>query len=134
MSGAIDMSSLLATIYGFGAVSGGSSVNVAIALSSAEKNQTQDIALQAKQPNLAREIATFRAKVAAATDPKALLKDPTVLKVLLTANGLGGQEAFPALAQKALLSNTTDPKALANQLANTAWKSTASLYDFAKKR
>jgi len=133
MSGAIDTSSLLATIYGFGAASGGSSVNVAIALSSAEKNQTQDIALQAKQPNLAREIATFRAKVAAATDPKALLKNPTVLKVLLTANGLGGQEAFPALAQKALLSNTADPKALANQLANTAWKSTASLYDFAKK-
>ncbi len=133
MSSGIDTSSLLATIYGFGAAGGGSGVNVSAALASAEKNQTQDIALQAKQPSFVREIASFRAKVAAAKDPKTLLQDPTVLKVLLTANGLGGQEAYPALAQKALLSDTTDSKALANRLANTAWKGTASLYDFANK-
>jgi len=133
MSGIINTSSLLATLYGFGAAGGGSGVNVAAALASAEKNQIQDIVLQAKQPGFAREIATFRAKVAAAKDPATLLQDPTVLKVLLTANGLGGQEVYPALAKKALLSNTTNPKALANQLPNTAWKSVASLYDFANK-
>ncbi len=133
MSGTIDTSSFLATLYGYGTAGGGYGANVTAALTSAENNQTQDIALQAKQPSFAREITAFRTKVAAATDPKTLLQDPTVLKVLLTANGLGGQEAYPALAQKALLSNTTDPKALANQLANTAWKSTASLYDFANK-
>lgn len=62
-----------------------------------------------------------------------MLKDAAVLKVLLTANGLGGQEIYPALAQKALLSDTTKPNALANRLPNAAWKNTASLYDFANK-
>jgi hypothetical protein len=99
----------------------------------AEANSTQDIAQEAADPTVARDIAAFRTKVAAATDPATLLQDPQVLKVLLTANGLGDQAQYPALAQKALLSDTTNTNSLADTLSNTAWKATASLYDFANK-
>ena len=124
-------SGLLSAIYGTGTTS--SSATATAALTLAEKNQTTDVALQAKQPATARDIATFRSKVAAATDAKTLLQDPTVLKVLLTASGLSSQTGYAALAQKALLSDTTSSTALANTLSNTNWASTAKLYDFANK-
>jgi hypothetical protein len=125
------VSGLLATING--STSGISNTNPVTALQTAEADSTKDIAATAADPTVARDIATFRAKVAAAKDPATLLQDPTVLKVLLTANGLGDQAQYPALAQKALLSDTTDPNALANQLADSTWKSVASTYDFANK-
>jgi len=57
-----------------------------------------------------------------------------VLKVLLTANNLGSQTGFTALAQKALMSDPSDPKSLANQLSSTNghWLTAAQTYDFAK--
>ena len=99
----------------------------------AEANSTKDIALTAAQPAVARDIAAFKAAVASAKTPQQLLQNPTALKVLLTANGLADQVQYPALAQKALLSNTTQSSALANTLTDTAWKSAASLYDFANQ-
>ena len=123
-------SGLLSAIYGG---STASSVNPVTALNTAVADSAKDIAQTAKQPAVARDIATFRAAVASATSPAQLLQNPTVLKVLLTANGLGGQEQYPALAQKALLSNTTQSTALANVLPDSAWKSTASLYNFANQ-
>ncbi len=96
-------------------------------------NSTKDIAQTASQPAVARDIAAFRSAVASATTPQQLLQNPTALKVLLTANGLGDQVQYTALAQKALLSDTTKTDALANVLSDTAWKSTASLYDFANQ-
>ena len=124
-------SSLLSTIYGGG--SSTSSTDPIAALDSAETNSTQDIAQTAKQPAVARDIATFTAAVASATSAQQLLQNPTVLKVLLTANGLADQVQYPALAQKALLSNTKDSDALANTLSDTAWKDTAALFDFANQ-
>ena len=124
-------SGLLSTLYG--GASASNNVNPVTALQTAEANSTQDIARTAADPTVARDIATFRSKVASATSPAELLQDPTVLKVLLTANGLGDQAQYPALAQKALLSDTTDSNSLADTLANTTWKSVASTYDFAKK-
>ena len=123
-------SGLLSAIYGG---STASNENPVTALSTAVADSAKDIAQTAKQPAVARDIATFRAAVASATSPAQLLKNPTVLKVLLTANGLGGQEQYPALAQQALLSNTKQSTALANTLPDSAWKSTASLYDFANQ-
>ena len=123
---------LLSALYPAAGSSAGSSDPVA-ALQNAVTNSAKDIAQTAAQPAVARDIAAFRSAVAAATSPAQLLQNPTVLKVLLTANGLGGQEQFPALAQKALLSDTTQTGALANTLANTAWKATASTYDFANQ-
>lgn len=124
-------SSLLSIINGGGGTS--SNVNPVTALKTAEANSAKDIAQTAADPSVARDIAAFRSKVAAAKSPAQLLQDPTVLKVLLTANGLGSQAQYPALAQKALLSDTTSSTALANRLPNASWKSVASTFDFANK-
>ena len=127
-------SSLLSTLYG-GAGSASASVDPTLALNTAVANRTQDIAQEAAQPAVARDIATFTNAVASATSAASLLQNPTVLKVLLTANGLGDQVGNTALAQKALLSNPNDANSLAKQLSstNSAWASTASLYDFANQ-
>ena len=135
MSGSIvDLGSLLTTLYGGSSGTATQTSTDPIGdLQRAEANQSKDIKLAAANPQTARDIATFTAQVTAATSPAALLQNPTVLKVLLTANGLGDQVAYPALAQKALLSNPTDPNSLANQLSNTAWASTAKTYNFANQ-
>ncbi len=101
------------------------------ALSNAEKNQTQDVAAEAAQPQVARDIAAFTQAVQTATSPQQLLNNPTVMKVLLTASGLSSQIGFTALAQKALLSNPSDPQSLVNKLPNQAWSTMAQTYQFA---
>ena len=128
-----DSLSLLGTLYGFGGTSSGSAYGALTALTQAERNQSQSIAAESKQPAVARTIAQFTAAVQSAKSPAALLANPTVMKVLLTANGLGDQADYTALAQKALLSDTTKPSSLANKLSDTRWKSVASTYDFANK-
>ncbi len=123
---------LLSIVYGNGAASAAGSSPIS-ALNSAEAHSTQAIAQTAAQPAVARDIATFRKAVASATSPASLLQDQTVLKVLLTANGLGDQVNYPGLARKALLSNTEDAKSLANTLNDSTWKDTTALYNFANK-
>jgi hypothetical protein len=125
-------SDLLAALYGKTNSTLGSASPLK-ALQTAEANQTKDIATTAKQPQVARDIAAFNAAVASAKDPATLLKNPAVMKVLLTANGLGDQVAYTALAQKALLSNVNTAKSLVNQLSDTRWKTVAQAYDFANK-
>ncbi len=121
---------ILSALYGTGAAAPGG--NPIIALRTAIKTQDKAVAKQEKDPATARDIAAFRAAVAKAKTPADLLNNPTALRVLLTANGLGSQADYPALAKKALLSDTTDSKSLAHQLGNASWLSAAKLYDFAK--
>jgi hypothetical protein len=125
---------LLNLVYGTSPQATGTA-NPLPALQQAEANQTKDIAQTAQQPQVARDIAAFKAAVASAKTPADLLNNPTALKVILTANGLGSQVAYPALAQKALLSDPSKSNSLANQLStsNSAWLNTASLYNFATK-
>jgi hypothetical protein len=113
-------------------VSGG---NPIVALGVAQQNETKDIKAESLQPAVQRNIAAFTKAVNSATSPQQLLSNPAVLTVLLTANGLGSETAYPALAQKALLSDPSDPTSLANQLAgtNSQWLSTAQTYQFATK-
>lgn len=126
--GGIDLSVL------YGSSSGGvSNGNPILALKLAEQNQTKQIAAEAKTPEVQRDVAAFRKAVGSAKDVKSLLANPAVQKVLLTANGLGDQIGSTGLVTKALMSNTSDPKSLANQLSNTAWKSAAATYNFASK-
>lgn len=132
MSGIVDIGSLLNTIYGTSSNTGGVSSDPVGDLTRAEANSSKSIAQTEAQPEVARDIAAFRAAVAKAKTPAELLNNPTVLKVLLTANGLGDQVSYTALAQKALLSDTTDKTSVANQLPNAAWKATATTFDFAK--
>jgi hypothetical protein len=125
-------SSLLATLYGYGG-QGSQSVwqNPVTALQTAEQNETKDVAVTAAEPAVARDVAAFSHAVASAKSPADLLANPVALKVLLTANGLGDQLSYTALATKALLSDPSDSKSLVNQLADTRWKAVAQTYDFA---
>ena len=107
--------------------------NPITALNNAEQNQTQDIKATAAEPAVARAIASFTAAVKSATSPQQLLSNPTVMQVLLTANGLADQIPYTALAQKTLLSNVNDSKSLVNQLTDTRWKPVVQTYDFANK-
>ncbi len=121
---------LVSILYGGGATTGGDPV---AALVQAEATQTKAIATQEKDPQTKRDTDRFLAVVAKATDLKTVLADPTARKVLLTANGLGDQTDYTALATKALLSDTTKSGNLASTLSNTRWLSTAKTYDFANK-
>lgn len=125
-------SNLLAALYGKTNSTLGNASPLK-ALQTAEANKTKDIAVTARQPQVARDIAAFTAAVTSAKDPATLLKNPTVMKVLLTANGLGDQVSYTALAQKALLSNINTTMSLVNQLTDTRWKTTVQTYDFANK-
>ncbi len=124
---------VLNALYGINGTTGAGQKNPIPALTAAEQNQTKEIATTAHQPQIARDIAAFNSAVAAAKDPATLLKNPAVMKVLLTANGLGDQLAYPALVSKALLSNVNDPTSLVNQLADTRWKTVVQTYDFANR-
>lgn len=126
-------SSLLGTLYGYSGTTASTGQNPVTALQSAETNETTGIAETAKQPAVARDLQSFRAAVSGAKDVQSLLANPTVMKVLLTANGLSDQIAYTALAQKALTSDTSDSSSLANKLSDTRWKSVAQTYDFAGK-
>lgn len=121
---------LVSILYGGGTLSGGDPVG---ALIQAEKNQTKAVATQEKDPETKRDVARFLAAVAKAPDLKTLLADPTARKVLLTANGLGDQTDYTALATKALSSDTTKAGNLASKLSDPRWLSIAKTYDFANK-
>lgn len=93
-------------------------------------NSATDIAQEEDTPAVQRDIAAFTSAVTSATSVEQLLSNPTVLKVLLTANGLSDEDSYTALAQKTLMSNLKDPDSLVNQLDNTDWTNLVSSYDF----
>lgn len=123
----------LSILYRGGAAASAGSGNPILALRTAEKNKVAQIAAEARKPEVQRDLAAFRKAVAGAKDVKSLLGNPTALRVLLTANGLGDQAAYPALAIKALTSKLTDPKSLANALPDARWKRATATYEFADK-
>lgn len=98
----------------------------------AQQNQATDVAQEAKTPQVARDIAAFQTAVTNATSIQSALSNPNVMKVLLTANNLSSYIQYPALAQKALLSDPNDPNSLVNQLSDTNLLNAAKTYDFAK--
>ena len=125
---------LLSALYGYG--SNGTSAarqNPILALRAAEKNSAQGIKMTAAEPEVQRAISKFTAAVTNAKSVDQLLADPAVLPVLLTANGLGNQTSYTALATRALTSDLKDPKSLANTLTDTRWKPVVETYDFANK-
>ena len=126
--------SLLGAVYNTGTTGVGlSGQNPITALTNAETNQTQDIKATAAEPAVQRAIAAFTKAVQSATSPQQLLSNPTVMQVLMTANGLADQIPYTALAQKTLLSNVKTTGSLVNQLTDTRWKPVVQTYDFANK-
>ena len=120
--------SLLDAVYGGVKATG----NPVLALQSAVRDEAKGITDTAKEPQVKRDIAAFQAAVATAKTPAELLANPTARAVLLTANGLGDQAQYVALATKALLSDPSDPKSVANRLPDTRWIAVAKTFDFAK--
>ena len=132
----VDLSALYGGSGGTGLLygqSGSSGAASLAALKSAERNRDREVARTEKQTDVARDIARFRTAVAKATDVKAALKDPAILKVLLTANGLGDQVDFPGLASRALASDPADRTSLVSRLADSRWRDVAKTYAFATK-
>jgi hypothetical protein len=98
----------------------------------AQANEQADVAKEAKTPQVARDIAAFQAGLASAKDIRSALANPNVMKVLLTANNLSSYIQYPALAQKALLSDPAQSDSLVNRLSDTNLKSVAKTFNFAK--
>lgn len=122
---------LLQILYGGGQTGTAAGSQPIQALDQAEANQTRDIQTTANQPDVQRAIAKFASAVQGATSVQQLLANPTVMQVLLTANGLADQIPYTALASKALTSDMSDPTSLVNTLSDTRWKSVAQTYNFA---
>jgi hypothetical protein len=99
----------------------------------AQANQNADVAKEAKQPQVARDIAAFTKAVNGATSLQTALTNPNIMKVLLTANNLASYIQYPALAQKALMSDPSVSNSLVNQLGDSNLLNAAKTYDFAKK-
>jgi len=125
-------SALLSTLYGRGAPRAGA-ISPFVAMRSAEANRDRDVGLTAERPEIKRAIESFRAGVAKATTVDGLLRDPRVMEVLLTANGLGGETSRAALARKALASDVADAKSLVNTLTDSRWKPVAQTFAFATR-
>ncbi len=128
-------SQMLTTLYSDGTAAASTAVSTGNPLTDlklAQANQTTDVAREAKMPQVARDIAAFKTAVANAKDIKTALTNPDVMKVLLTANNLASYIKYPALAQKALLSDPSQSNALVNQLNDTALLNTTKSFDFAK--
>ncbi len=123
---------LLSTLYGRGARPA-ASVSPFVAMRSAEANRDRDVGLTAARPEVKRAIDNFRAGVAKATTVDGLLRDPRVMEVLLTANGLGDQTSRAALARKALASDLTDANSVVNSLTDSRWKPVAETLGFATR-
>lgn len=98
----------------------------------AQKDQTADVAQEAKQPLVEQAVAAFTTAVSQATDIKSALGNPNIQRVLLTASGLSNYIGETALVQKAFLSDPADPKSLANQLGDSTLLDTVKTYNFAK--
>ena len=61
-----------------------------------------------------------------------MIRLPYLIRGSLTANNLSSYIQYPALAQKALLSDPSQSNSLVNQLGNTNLLNTAKSFDFAK--
>lgn len=119
----------------FGAQGNGqvySAANAGAALKQAEANEEKLLASLRKDPVIQRELARYEKVAKAAASIDDVMKDPIARKVFLTANGLASQVDYVGLATRALNSDLTDEKSLANQLAgtNAAWRETVLAYNF----
>jgi hypothetical protein len=125
---------ILSALYGGGsAASGGtSSVDPVTALQIARANEASDVKAEQNTPSVQFAIQAFTKAVNSAKSIQSLLSNQDFLNVFLTANGLGSETQYPALAQQALMSNPSDSNSLANQLrsTNSAWLGTVQTYNF----
>ncbi len=97
----------------------------ALRRATAEGAEAKGIAREKKDPVTLSALAQFRTALDKAGSIEKALQDPRILKVLLPALGLAGQEGNPGLVRRALLSDPDDGKGLAAQLGST-WQNAAA--------
>lgn len=89
--------------------------------------EAKGIAREKKDPVTLSALAQFRTALDKAPTIEAALQDPRILKVLMPALGLAGQEGNPGLVRRALLSDPKDSKGLAAQLGSKWQAASATL-------
>lgn len=128
-SGSINFSSLYAGLSsGAGAVNAGT---VALSLRQAEANEAKQLEVAAKDPVVQRDIERYKRVVKDATTVEEVLDDPVARRVFLTANGLGDQADYVALAKRGVLSDPNDENSLAVRMSesNNKWLQVAQKYN-----
>lgn len=87
--------------------------------------EAQGIARESRDPVTLSALAQFRTALDKAESIEAALQDPRILKVLLPALGLAGEDGKAGLVRRALLSDPADPEGLAARLGG-AWKAASA--------
>ncbi len=95
-----------------------------------ERTQPVQQAAFEKGPQLAREIAYFTENVGKIETAADLVADRRLLKVALGAFGLSDEIDKKAFIRKVLEEGTTDPKALAMRLTETAFREMSDAFGF----
>jgi Protein of unknown function (DUF1217) len=134
VSSVSESSEILNTLYSSTPASGGNFVSTGdplLDLKLAQKDETTDVAAEAKEPQVAQMVAAFTKAVNSATSIQSALSNPNVQQVLLTASGLSNYIGETALVRKAFLSNASDPNSVVNQLGDSTLLSTVQTYNFA---
>ena len=89
--------------------------------------EAKGIAREKKDPVTLSALAQFRTALDKAETIEKALQDPRILKVLLPALGLAGEEGNAGLVRRALLSDPADKKGLAAQLGSSWQAASATL-------
>jgi hypothetical protein len=95
-----------------------------------ERTQAAQKAAFEKGPELQREIAYFKEKIAGVTTAAELVADRRLLEVALGAFGLEGEIDKKAFVRKILEGGTADPASLANRLTDKSWYKLTQAFGF----
>lgn len=95
-----------------------------------QKRPVADFKGFVNDPSLKSDTAYLRAKLAGKTTAKALLADPRLQQIVLTAYGLESQIGMNGLMEKVLTSDLANPKSLANKLTNPLFRTIAKDFNF----
>lgn len=96
----------------------------ALRRATADGAEAKGIAREKKDPVTLSALAQFRTALDKAGSIEKALQDPRILKVILPALGLAGQEGNAGMVRRALLSDPSDEKGLAAALGST-WQAAA---------
>ena len=90
----------------------------------------KDFTAFAKDPGLKSDLDYLRAKLPTKLTAKAMLDDPRLEQIVLSAYGLDAQVGMGGLMQKVLNSNLADKTSLANKMTNAAYVQIARDFNF----